>query len=152
MERATPRTLTRQQFLRPVYLALLFTVGAELFYFIVWGIVLFPEGNLIAKFGWTMICGIAMGCVISVFTLLFVVGRLSGLNAVLLSALGMAIVGSSCGFLCSRIDATYNYFGGAEHAALFIWGGVIPAVLGGLLYGWVLFSRQGRRLLEKAGI
>ena len=53
----------------------------------------------------------------------------------------MAAVGSYCAWLCSRIDIRFGYFGGAENSALFILSGVIPAVFGGLLYGWLVYGR-----------
>lgn len=36
-----------------------------------------------------------------------------------------------------------DYFGGAENSVLFIWSSVIPAIAGGLLYGWWIYGRGG---------
>ena len=52
----------------------------------------------------------------------------------------VVVVGSYCAWLCSTIDARLGYFGGSENTALFIAGGVIPAIVGGALYGWILYG------------
>ncbi len=44
--------------------------------------------------------------------------------------------------LCSRIDARFGYFGGDENTGLFIAAGVLPALAGGALYGWLLYRRN----------
>ena len=144
--------LQRRDYLRPVYAAVGLTLGAELFYLIVWGVMLFPEGPFLSKLVWTSTCGIAMGSVIAVLTIVFVVERLSG-NAAMFASTGIVfVVGSFCTFLCSRIDVAMNFFGGAEYTTLFIWGGLIPALIGGLIYGWLLYAEAGRSLLTRLGI
>ncbi|MEK6216385.1 MAG: hypothetical protein N2B03_04110, partial [Boseongicola sp.] len=85
-------------------------------------------------------CGIAMGSVIGAATLLLVERRASGNAAIWAGAAIVTFVGSYCAWLCSRIDAKFDYFGGPENGVLFILSGVIPAVAGGLLYGWWLYG------------
>ncbi len=126
------------------------TTAAEIVYLAVWGLVLFPEGSLSAKIVWTLTCGIAMGAVIGSGTLVFVDNRHGGASAFWLAASIMALVGVYCTWLCSRIDLMFSYFGGAEHGTLFIAGGVIPAIAGGLLYGWFLYGPLAQRR-ENAG-
>ncbi|WP_300513368.1 hypothetical protein [Aliiroseovarius sp.] len=123
--------------------AIALTSLAELFYFLVWGMLLFPTGSLAGKAVWTATCGIAMGAVVGSLTLLLVEGRFSGRAAIGASAAIMAAVGSYCAWLCSRIDARFDYFGGGENGGLFILSGVLPALAGGLLYGWWLHGRGG---------
>ena len=120
------------------------TAFAELFYFVVWGMYLFPGGNILGKLVWTSTCGVVMGLAIGGLTYLFVENRLSGGQAIIGAALSMAAVGSYCAWLCSRIDARFDYFGGPENTGLFILSGVIPAILGGLLYGWLVYGRRGQ--------
>ncbi|AML53384.1 hypothetical protein [Falsihalocynthiibacter arcticus] len=115
---------------------------AEIFYFFFWGDYLFPGVSLAAKAVWVASCGIAMGAVIGAVTLLLVEGRTSGRAAILAGAAIVTTVGSYCAWLCSRVDAKFEYFGGPENGTLFILSGVIPAIAGGLLYGWWLYGRE----------
>lgn len=121
-------------------LAILMTTVAELFYLFVWGFWLFPEGSWGGKTVWTLTCGLAMGAVIGSLTLLLAEPRRGNSSAFWIAASGVFIVGSYCAWLCSNIDARFNYFGGAENGLLFVVSGIIPAVLGGLFYGWLIYS------------
>ncbi|MEH6647829.1 hypothetical protein [Sulfitobacter sp.] len=123
--------------------AIALTSLAEVVYLLLWGMVLFPGGSLAGKAVWTATCGIVMGAVIGATTLLLVEGRISGAAAMIGAATIMAAVGSYCAWLCSRIDAKFDYFGGPENGALFILSGVIPAIVGGLIYGWWIYGRGG---------
>jgi small basic protein len=125
--------------LKPVYIATGLTLFAELVYFVGWGLILFPEGSLVGKIVWTLTCGLAMGIVIGVATLLVVPQNGSFALKIFLAAIIMALIGSYCAFICSRIDMNYNFFGGAENPILFVVSGVVPALFGGFLYGWILY-------------
>ena len=125
-----------------VGVAVTMTLAAELIYFTVWGLWLFPEGNLISKITWTMTCGVAMGAVIALATLILVEGNLQDAKAILAAAGIVALVGTFCAILYSQIDHSFNYFGGKTHTLMFILSGVIPAIVGGILYGWVLYSSR----------
>lgn len=116
------------------------TTLAELFYLVVWGMMLFPQGSLAGKTVWTLTCGLAMGAVIGVATLVWVEFRYWGNAALWRAVLVVAVVGSYCAVLCSRIDARFGYFGGQENTGLFIASGVFPAFVGGILYGWLLYG------------
>lgn len=120
--------------------AIVLTGLAEVFYLIVWGFILFPGGSLAGKAVWAATCGIAMGSAIGAATLVLVEGRTSGLAAIAAAAAIMVAIGSFCAWLCSRIDAKFDYFGGPENGTLLILSGVIPAIIGGLLYGWWLYG------------
>jgi hypothetical protein len=128
--------------------AVLLTVLAELFYLTVWGMWLFPEGSLTGKVIWTLTCGLSMGAVIGAATLVWVEHWHGGNAALWRAALIVAAVGSYCAFLCSRIDARFGYFGGDENTGLFIAAGVLPALAGGLLYGWLLYGRNQAPVLS----
>ncbi len=136
---------TRWLFIRPIAFAVLMTVLAEAVYLIVWGLILFPEGSVAGKITWTLTCGIAMGSVIGAATIVLVTGRLEGVRAFWSAAIIFFTVGATCALLCSQIDARFNYFGGSEHAMLFVLSGVIPAAVGGLLYGWLLYGSSDQR-------
>ena len=125
-------------------IAVTLTTAAEIVYFTVWGLYLFPEGNVAGKLVWTMTCGLAMGLVIGALTYLWVEERFQGGEAVWGAALVMAAVGSYCAWLCSKVDAHLGFFGGDENATLFILSGVIPAILGGLLYGWLVYGKSAK--------
>ena len=141
--------LERQDYIRPILAALSLTLAAELFYLIVFGAILFPQGPFMSKLAWTFACGIGMGGVVAVLTILLVVGRVGDRAAFVASSSILFFVGSVCGVLCSRIDITMNYFGGEENTRLFLLASVIPAFVGGLLYGWLLYSASGRAIFAR---
>ena len=144
--------LHRSDAVRPVALAVTMTALAEAFYFVVWGLYLFPEGSILGKLVWTLTCGIAMGSVIGSATIMLVVGRLEGAAALVSSALTFFVVASTCAVLCSSIDARFGYFGGAENAELFVLAGVIPGAFGAIVYALLLFSAPGRGILQRMGL
>lgn len=121
-------------------LAVGMTMLAELFYFIVWGLVLFPGGSVFNKAIWTLTCGIGMGAVIGAIVLVLVEGKAMGRAAIFQAAIAMFAVGAYCGLLCSGIDASFNYFGGADNTVLFVAASVFPAAVGGVLFGWLLYG------------
>lgn len=121
-------------------LAIIMTVVAELIYFTVWGLWLFPSGNLASKATWTIVCGLAMGLTIGASTLLFVEGNFLNQKAMLSATIIMSAVGILCAILCSQIDQHFNYFGGREYPLMFVLSGTLPAIAGGILYGWMLYS------------
>lgn len=123
-----------------VGLAIFLTTVAEMVYLVVWGMWLFPAGSWLGKSVWTMTCGIAMGSVIGVGTLLWAEPLRAQRAALWIAATTVAVTGSYCAWLCSTIDARLGYFGGSENTALFIAGGVAPAIVGGLLFGWLLYG------------
>jgi len=145
-------TPTRDDYVRPIILAVALMTGAEFFYLFVFGIMLFPAGPFAGKLIWTLTCGIAMGSVVGALTIGLVIGRRGATAALLASAAIFSGVGIYCSFLCAGIDAKFNYFGGREHKTLFVFSGVLPALAGGLLYGWLLHSMPGRAILRRFGI
>ena len=121
--------------------AVFLTTLAELFYLVVWGMWLFPGGSLAGKIVWTLTCGIAMGAVIGAATLLWAEPLNGRRAAVWCAAAIVLVVGSYCAWLCSTIDAQFDYFGGPDNSSLFIVAGLVPALFGGILYAWLLYGR-----------
>lgn len=130
--------MERQRVIRVLGIAIAMTTLAELVYLLVWGLYLFPAGSVAGKVAWTLTCGIAMGSVIGMFVLIFAEHR-PARQAAFVAWLATAGVGSYCAYLCSRIDIRFAYFGGEEQTSLFLLGGIIPAVLGGVLYAALLY-------------
>ncbi|SNZ01396.1 hypothetical protein [Flagellimonas pacifica] len=146
--------LTYKDYLRPLKLAIFFSVLGEAAIFLIWGMLLFPEGNLIHKFLWTVIfCGLGMGATVGAIIALFVVGRWKGLQAIVLCAeLSGIVLGLFCNYLCYNLDMHFGYFGGKEVPLLFVINGMVLAILGGSLVGWFCFSEKGKRILNKYNI
>ena len=118
--------------------AIAMTSLAEAIYFVIWGVVLFPAGDLLGKLVWTVTCGIAMGAVIAGIVILTAPARKA--HAFETGVVSMISVGVACAVLCSRIDARFDYFGGPEETTLFVFAGALPAMVGGLLFGWMITS------------
>ena len=141
----------RKTYIRPLIISLLFSVGGELLLLVIYGIVLFPEGNMVYKVLWTLgFCGIGMGATLGACINLFIVGRHEGLKAVLLTVLlSFLIMGVACDLLCLNLDLRFNYFGAQASPFLFSAGGVLGSLIAGAGIGLLLFSEAGRSILEK---
>lgn len=140
-----------QAHLRPIKLAILLSVFGEAIIFLVWGIILYPEGSLINKFLWTIVfCGLGMGSALGAIITFSVVGKFKGTKAIIFcSVLSGIILGVFCNYLCFNLDLHFNYFGGQKTPDLFIWNGIIMSFLGGALLGWLCFTKRGSNLLNK---
>lgn len=137
--------------LRPIKLSILFSILGEAVILLVWGMLLYPEGNLLHKFLWTIVfCGLGMGAAIGAIIALFVVGKWTGTYAVILCAeLSGIILGLFCNYLCYNLDMHFDYFGGKETPLLFVINGMVMAIIGGAVVGWLCFTERGKRLLSK---
>jgi hypothetical protein len=142
----------RPEFLRPIVVAVCLTWLGEILIFLIWGVTLLPGGALWRKFGWTMTCGVAMGLAIGALVNVFVTGRLHALAAAWSAGGIYFLVLSFCVGLCYQIDRAVGFFGANEAPLLFILGGLVPALVTGLFYGWVLYSSPGRSLLSRIGL
>ncbi|OEK03061.1 hypothetical protein BFP97_16715 [Roseivirga sp. 4D4] len=149
-----PKYLYKKQLLRPVKLGILFSVIGEFFIFLLWGVWLYPEGNILHKFLWTVVfCGLGMGATTGVLISWWVEGKYWGRSAIFACALiSFVILGLFCNFVCFSLDMHFNYFGAAATPGLFIINGMFMSALGGLLIGWLNFSYRGIKLLEKYGL
>jgi hypothetical protein len=141
-------------YIRPLIISLFFAVAGELLLLVIYGIILFPEGNLMYKVLWTLgFCGIGMGATLGAGINLFVMGRYAGPNAILLTILlSFLIMGVACDLLCLNLDLHFNYFGAQASPLLFSAGGVLGSILAGAGIGGLLFSETGRSLLERIGL
>lgn len=149
-----PQNLTHKDYLRPLKLSILFSVLGEAIIFVIWGILLYPEGNLVHKFLWTVVfCGFGMGAAIGAIITLLVVGKWKGIYAVILCAeLSGLVLGLFCNYVCYNLDMHFDYFGGKETPVLFVMSGTLIAILGGALVGWLSFTERGKRFLKKYNI
>jgi len=150
----TARPLIRsRRYLRPLKLALALSVGGELFLFVVWGLLLFPAGNVWLKLLWTLaFCGLGMGGAWGSLIVLVVVDRLEGWTAVAATTgLAVALLGVGCDALCLTLDRQFGYFGAGEHGLAFVGVSLVLSLLGGLLLGWLCFRPGGRRWLDRIG-
>lgn len=138
---------------RPIYLAIILTFTGEMGLFLIFGIWAFPEGDLLSKLIWTgFYCGIGMGAVTGAMTVLLVLDNFTKNTAVIFGAIVAFAVLVTCNLLCLTVDQNYNYFGGKAYPNLFLWNGVIMALVGSLLYSWLLFSEKGETILKRIGL
>ena len=142
---------SRREITRPITVAVTLTTVGEVFYFVVWGLILFPEGQTWIKAMWTATCALGMGGTVGAAVVLFVVGRMAGLRAAVAAGSIYFGVLAYCSFLCAGIGEATGYFGAHTHYALFVGAGLVPALLAAFAYGWVLAAKRGHRLLERVG-
>jgi hypothetical protein len=145
---------TRKLFIRPLIVSLGFSVIGEFLLLILYGIILFPDGNMIYKILWTLgFCGIGMGATLGTSINLFIIGRYSGLKAILLTTLlAFLIMGVACDLLCLNLDLHFNYFGAQTNPLLFSAGGMLGSLIAGAGIGGLLFSKTGQSIMERLGI
>lgn len=143
---------TRLEFVRPIVVVTALTLGGEMMIFLIWGLGIFPDGELLPKFVWTATCGVAMGATIAALTILLVTGRLEGRRAAAAAGVISFAVLAFCTFLCYRLDLSLDLFGARAAPELFVSGGLVPALLGSALYGWLLHARRGASLLARLGL
>ena len=144
----------RKMYVRPLIISLFFAVAGELLLLVIYGIILFPAGNLLYKVLWTLgFCGIGMGATLGAGINLFIVGRYEGNRAILLTVLlAFLIMGVACDLLCLNLDLHFNYFGAQASPLMFSVGGVVGSLLGGAGIGGLLFSETGRSILARIGL
>jgi len=145
---------TRKLFIRPLIISLFFAVVGEFLLLVIYGIILFPDGNMIYKVLWTLgFCGIGMGATLGTSINLFIIGRYSGLKAILLTILlAFLIMGIACDLLCLNLDLHFNYFGAQTNPLLFSAGGMLGSLIAGAGIGGLLFSKTGQSIMERLGI
>ncbi len=143
-----------KQYKRPLIVGLFLATFGELMIFLIFGVLLYPEGNLMSKFLWTVLfCGVGMGSALGTIIDLAVVGRLNGKAAIIAcTVISIAILGFGCNFLCFNLDQHFHYFGGQDSPRLFIINGIVMSAIGGALGGWLLFTDSGSRILDKLGV
>jgi hypothetical protein len=122
------------------------SVFGEFLLLIIYGIILFPGGNLLNKTLWTLLfCGVGMGATLGTFINLLVVGRYSGKSAIIpTTLLSVLLAGIICNQLCLALDRNFDYFGGGEDPLLFTLGSIIGSTTGGLIIGWLMYRDSQR--------
>jgi hypothetical protein len=144
----------RKMYIQPLMVSLGFSVIGEFLLLIIYGIILFPGGNMIYKVLWTLLfCGIGMGATLGTCINLFVINRYSGIKAFLLTILlAFMVMGIACDLLCLNLDLHFNYFGAKTNPFLFSTGGILGSLIAGAGIGGLLFSKAGQSLMGKLGI
>ena len=145
-------TEDRRTYIRPIFLGIFLTFSGEFLIFWLWGVYLFPQGDLATKILWTATCGVGIGATAGALTTLFVAGRMSGRRAMLSSFAVMFLISGYCVFLCFYIAGHGNWFGANSSPWLFIGGGLALAAPGSWLYGWLLYAPRGQKYLRLIGL
>jgi hypothetical protein len=138
---------------RPIIVSLGVCIFGEFLLFIIYGILLFPQGNLLYKFLWTVVfCGIGMGATVGAFVNLFIIDRYIGIKAIIFTILlTLATLGIICSLLCLRLDLHFHYFGAETNPILFSIGSKAGSVVAGLIIALLLFSEKGDIILHRFG-
>ena len=144
----------RKLYIRPLIISLFFAVLGELVLFVLYGMILFPQGNMMYKVLWTIgFCGVGMGATLGACINLVIIGRYEGTKAFLLAILlSFLIMGVACDLLCLNLDLHFNYFGAQTNPLLFSAGGVLGSLIGGAGIGGLLFFETGRSILVRIGL
>lgn len=143
----------RINYLRPLWVAMGFSVGFEVFIFIVFGLILYPEGSILDKLIWTVFyCGIGMGATIGTWIDIVIVDRWDGTKAIIATIIITIIFLTACDLLCLRLDHKFQYFGAHKNPYLFFISGLVMTVIGGFLGGILLFTSRGKKLLSNLGL
>jgi hypothetical protein len=141
----------RKIYTRPIVVSLGVCIFGELLLFILYGIVLFPQGNLLYKFLWTVVfCGIGMGATVGAFVNLFIIDKYSGIKAIIFTILlSLATLGVLCNLLCLQLDLHFHYFGAETNPILFLIGSIPGSIVAGVVIALLLFSRKGDKILHR---
>jgi hypothetical protein len=147
-------SVIRNKYVRPLKVSLIFCIGGEFLLLLLFGILLFPAGNLFYKILWTLLfCGVGMGGALGSLINLLIVDRLDGQKAVWATvALSFVLLGIFCDLLCLNLDSIFNYFGGPAHSFEFVVVSLILSPLAGYLIGWLCFTAPGKQFLERVGL
>lgn len=141
----------RLLFTRPLYLAIILSTSIQFLNFMVFGVLLQGDGPLLPAFLWTVaIGGIGMGSVLGVLIDVIVIGNLHGRQAIglttLLSALTLGLVAKGFSW---NLGIAAQGLGLSQWPLLYLVSGLLMAVAGGALLGWLLFTPEGNRWLER---
>jgi hypothetical protein len=139
-------------YLRPLAVATAFTVAGEAMIFAYWGLFLHPEGDVLTKLFWTAACGIGMGAATGLLVGFVVGARYRGTVAANLSAFCYVIVLAAGILISYEADAVANLFRVRQYPFHFLMTGVVPTLLTAPLFGWLLHSTRGKRILKRVGL
>ena len=93
-----------------------------------------------------------MGATIGAIVIALELNSLDDVTGIFATTVVFSLVGTVCAFICSELAKRLDYFGGQEFTSLFLLSGAIPAFIGGWIYGWLLITDKGQRMLLKYGI
>ena len=149
-----PASTIRRQYLRPLWLGILFATIGESFVFLVFGLLLGGTAGWPMKLAWTVgFCGVGMGSTIGALVDLLLVDSWRRRRAILATtALSTGILGIACNLLCFRLDMGLEYFGGAVHPVVFLASGILGAMACGIAMVWLLFDEKGQAWLDGRGV
>ena len=137
-----------KQYQLALIVPLVFSLLLELAYWVVWGIMWFPDHTW-EKLRWALSCGWGMGSVVGVIACLFIVGKLSSTKAFWASFTLVFLVGSLCTINCFLMARQANLWGAASNPNLFLIGGFTGTLGGAILYSWLVFTDTGHQLIAK---
>ena len=142
----------RRHYIRPLALAAVFTVAGETMVVVLWGLVLFPGGSILAKLLSAGAAAIIMAVGIGLMVGFVVGGRFKGPVAAVVSSLCYATVLAAGILISYEIDMAIDIFGVRRDPTLFVLTGIVPAILSAPLYGWLLHGDLGKDLLARLGL
>jgi hypothetical protein len=140
-------------FTRPLTFAIFTSFTLELLNLAVFGFAHGTNGYLVDKVLWTIaVGGIGMGAVLGVMIDIVLVGQLRGKEAIwattLLSVMILGVVGKLVSLNMATISSAFGF---AQTPILYFSFGVFSAAIGGALLGWLLFTEEGNKKLDKWG-
>ncbi len=116
-----------QSYQRALSVGLAISLLGELFYWVVWGLILFP-GHPWETLRWSLACGLGMGAVIGTLTCLWIIDRWQGLKAAIASFCIAFGVFMACSVNCYLMDQSWDYWGTVTHPRLFLIAGGVGAI------------------------
>jgi hypothetical protein len=139
-------------YIRPLALAAVFTVPGAAILFVYWGMVLYPDGDIVAKLLWAAASGIGMAVAIGLMVGFIVGGRYEGAIAGVISSFCYATVLVAAVLISYEVDVVLDLFGIRRDPMRFVLTGVVPTFLTAPLYGWLLHGKVGKALLARIGM
>lgn len=144
---------SRLMYTRPLTLSIFIAVVLEVINLVLFGFLTGSSEHLVDKVLWTIgIGGIGMGAVLGVFLVLALVGQLHGKQAVagttFFTVLILGVVSKLAAIKMETINLAFNL---GDWTLLYFMNGVITAAIGGVLLGWLLFTKAGNKALSKFG-
>ena len=139
-------------YIRPLALAAVFTVPGEAMLFVFWAMVLYPDGDMVAKLLWTAASGVGTAVAIGLMVGFVVGGRYEGTIAGIISSFCYATVLVAAILISYEVDVALDVFGVRRDPMRFVLTGVVPTFLTAPLYGWLLHGNAGKALLSRIGL
>jgi hypothetical protein len=139
-------------YIRPFVLAAVFTVPGEAMVFVYWGVVHYPDGDIVDKLFWAAAIGIGMAVAIGLMVGFVVGRRYEGTIAGIISSFCYATVLVAAILISYQVYVALDLFGVRRDPMHFVLTGVVPTVLTTPLYGWLLHGKAGKALLSRIGL